>query len=456
MSPPVVAALVAWSLVGCIESQTPRVARDSEVDAGVDGDDAEDAVDAGDDGAEVVDGTGVETEDAEVADGQCRTSLDCPPASGQCREVDCVDERCVERSVDEGSACDDGDPCTGVGRCAQDVCARGAPVEDGVTCDDGLLCNGVSACQGGQCVIAVPPTCPAPSNPCAAEAVCSEEAGGVCVDVPVADGLACVGPTGAVDPERWQCSGGRCVPPDMVFVAGGVFTMGCLDGYCGDDNGPAHEVRLSRYAVDRAEVSEEAWRRCRDDADQRGLRCNPRPNESDPAVSGQADEAPLRWVDWSRAANVCAYAGKRLCTEAEWEYAARGKAAAFYPWGNLPPTCERATFFDGGAPGCGSGSPVAVGSKPAGASPWGALDLAGNVLEWCVDFYRPDIYEVRASVTAVDPVQDEVWEQPLRVVRGGSYRDGVASLRVFVRAARSPDDYTDDVGVRCCLSLPEP
>lgn len=452
MSLRVSALHVALLWVGCIDAQAPRVPRDAEVES-PDVEVADGGADAREDGTDAEAG---EVDASEAVDGGCGADAGCAAATSPCRVNTCIDGRCVEGVADEGSACDDGDPCTGAGRCEQGACAAGAPVEDGTSCDDGFVCNGVSSCQGGQCVIAVPPTCPVPSNPCAAGAVCSEEAGGACVELPAEDGLACVGATGAVDAASWRCSRGRCAPPDMVFVPGGVFTMGCPEGYCGQDDGPAHEVRLSPFAIDRTEVSEGAFRRCRDDAEQRGTRCAPRANEAAQEVTGQADEAPLRWVSWAHAASVCAYAGKRLCTEAEWEYAARGTTASFYPWGNLPPTCDRATFFDDGAPGCGSGLPAEVGVKAAGASPWGGLDLAGNVLEWCADFYRADLYATRASVTVLDPVQGEPWDEPLRVVRGGSYRDGVALLRAFVRAARSPDDYTDDLGVRCCLSLQEP
>ena len=450
----ILAGCIELCLAGCIESHRPRYALDVVDSAEPDGAEADAAVEVGADatGADASDGA----EDGDGAEVVCGQGSDCPVSTRACHEFACVGNDCVEQPLGEGSDCDDGDPCTGAGSCHGGECTRGAAVVDGSPCDDGLVCNGVSTCWSGQCVFAVPPTCPPPSNACADGATCSEALGGACVDLPVADGKACSGPPGALDAARWQCNAGRCVPPDMVFVPGGAFTMGCPEGYCQDDNGPAHEVRLSPYAIDRTEVSEGDFRRCKDDADQRGTRCEPRDNEEFGEVTTQSDAMPLRWVDWDQAVAVCAYDGKRLCTEAEWEYAARGTSTAFYPWGNLPPTCLRATFFDDGVPGCGNNAPSEVGAKPAGASPWGAFDLAGNVVEWCLDFYRDDLYGSRVGVTPLDPVQGEMWDVASHVVRGGSYRDDVQPLRVFVRSSRGTTVYSDDLGVRCCLSLTEP
>lgn len=93
---------------------------------------------------------------------------------------------------------------------------------------------------------------------------------------------------------------------------------------------------------------------------------------------------PITDVDYTEAERFCASVGKRLPTEAEWEKAARGTDGRIYPWGNELPTCELAIMFDGG-PGCGKSGVWSVGSRPAGASPYGALDMAGNVWEWTQD-----------------------------------------------------------------------
>ncbi len=436
-------------VAACIEPNRPRFVTDSMPDAPEE--DAEGEVEEiGEDGAPL------EVEVEVVDPGECVTNGDCGAAADPCVERVCVDRSCVSRAREEGASCDDGDRCTAEGQCRGGACVDAPPVVDGTSCDDdALVCNGVPTCQGGVCTIALPPACPPPDNPCASAMVCSEEGGGRCVDVPGEDGIACKGPSEVPDADLWQCSAGVCVPPDMVFVPGGVFQMGCPEpDYCDLDNQPAHEVRLSPFAIDRTEVSEGTFRRCRDDADGVGMRCRPRNAEGSSSLSAASDAMPVRFIDWSQAEAVCAYQGKRLCSEAEWEHAARGTGAAFYPWGNLPPTCARATFFEGG-PGCGTGVPSEVGVKAQGASPFGVLDMSGNVLEWCADFYRSDVYADRAGTTPRDPIEGFSGSNG-HVVRGGGFRDGVTPLRVFVRSAESSETQREDIGARCCVSLESP
>jgi len=444
---PFVAALVALGLAGCIEPNRPRFVTDL-VDTAVEDTEVEQET--------VEDGV---LGEVDTDPGECTGDNDCPRAARACDMLACIDSKCVERPRGNGASCDDGNRCRGDGVCSDGACLPGVEaVVDGTPCDnDELACNGVSTCVNGECVIALPPTCDDSGAQCADGGICSEALGGVCVDLPAADGLACDGPASREGLAVWKCSAGQCVPPDMVFVAGGVFTMGCPPGYCSvtNDNAPEHEVRLSPYAIDRTEVSEDEFRRCRDDLDLRGFPCAPRLNEAQDEVTSQAGNAPLRWVDWAGAEAVCAYQDKRLCTEAEWEYAARGVGAAFYPWGNLPPTCERATFFDEGAAGCGTGLPTGVGTKPLGASTFGALDMAGNVSEWCADFYRADVYGTRTG-TPLDPVQQALAGTDSHVVRGGSYTKGVAEIRVFARGAEQSGVADKGLGVRCCLSLNAP
>lgn len=447
---PFAAAVVALGIVGCIEANRPQFVQ-------------EDADTAPED-AEVVQEITPDTTPAEVEVevGECGNDNDCVQPDATCQEAVCSNSFCVTRPKANNAPCDDGDPCTGAGACSANGCLKGAPEVDGTSCDnDTLFCNGVSTCSGGECVFALPPTCADSGAQCADGAVCSEELGGQCVDLPAADGLACDGP---VSPDGsvaiWSCSVGKCVPADMVFVGGGVFSMGCPDDdHCSatGDNEPAYEVRLSPFAIDRTEVSEAEFLRCRDDLDNRGFQCAPRVNEDAAEVLGQKGDMPARWIDWARAEAVCAYQEKRLCTEAEWEFAARGVGNSFYPWGNLPPTCERATFFDEGGPGCNTGQPTLVGAKPLGASTFKALEMAGNVSEWVEDFYRAGVYGDRASGgTSVDPVQSTLDASDSHVVRGGSFRDGVAPIRVFARSAESTQVFDDDLGTRCCLSLTGP
>jgi formylglycine-generating enzyme required for sulfatase activity len=118
------------------------------------------------------------------------------------------------------------------------------------------------------------------------------------------------------------------------------------------------------------------------------------------------DERPVTYVTWDDAAAYCDWAGARLPTEVEWEHAARGDDDRLWPWGDTPPDATHAVFASG------IGSPRPVGSAPAGASPFGVLDLAGNVYEWTASSYS---------------------EGPERVVRGGAFVDLAAALRCSAR-----------------------
>ncbi len=233
--------------------------------------------------------------------------------------------------------------------------------------------------------------------------------------------------------------------------------MGCPANDCASDNGPAHLVRLSAYAIDRTEVTESMWQKCVLDSARIGRDCSPRPD--DVGAAPEASELPAKGLSWVQAKEVCAYYGRRLCTEAEWERAARGDdGERDYPWGDEDPDCERATFWTGSGPqGCGADGPRVVGGLPLGASVFGALDMAGNLSEWVADVYRSDVYATQAG--ASDPrVDTSADAPPRRVARGGSFASTALELRTFVRAAFDDDaeEVLPRMGARCCLSIGVP
>lgn len=436
--------LACVMLYGCVQAE-PRLGGPPEGPDASDGRDVASEVRA--DGASGDSELGAEVE-------TCKSDGDCAWMAEACFVGACVDGVCA-RAVRVGLTCDDGEVCTGDGRCdAEGRCLSVDDVPDGTRCDeDGLACNGTAECRSGACVEKAAVACPASDNPCISEVRCDEVSGGTCIEVLADDGSPCE-VTGV--PES-HCSRGACVPRGMVYIGAGAFTMGCLAGDCSADNQPSHAVTLSAYAIDRTEVTEAEYRACQDD---------PRPERACEARDGVvADidgggERPAAFLDWSRAKAVCEYQGKRLCTEAEWERAARGVAAGRrYPWGEADPSCELANFWAGsGSAGCDSGGSFAVGSLPDGASADGVLDMAGNVAEWVFDAYRVDAYSREGRATR-DPVETvDPMGGGRRVLRGGGWASSAIWLKTYARASRSTDEAgaVGEQGVRCCLSVERP
>jgi len=249
-------------------------------------------------------------------------------------------------------------------------------------------------------------------------------------------GQPAVEPSNPATGTLWTQFDGRA----MVYVPAGTFKMGSLpdDSDAADDEKPQHEVYLDAFWIDRTEVTNIQYLRCVE----AGI-CSP-PSDIDSSHRnvywGDAayDDYPVISVSWRQAADYCQWAGGRLPTEAEWEKAARGTDGRTYPWGE-DLSCSLANYGD-----CTVGDTVAVASFPAGLSPYGAFDMAGNVQEWVADWYDEMYYEASPGKNPQGPSDGAD-----RVVRGGDYSvDGIL-LRVVYRGGQNPSNGDRETGLRC-------
>jgi formylglycine-generating enzyme required for sulfatase activity len=287
---------------------------------------------------------------------------------------------------------------------------------------------------------------------------------------------ACAPPTIAaerLEPVEKRAAAEEAKPPStMVRIPEGEFFMGCnraVDNMCSGQEVPGHKVWLDAFDIDRNEVTVADYAACVragacSDHHLNGFEAEGAPYQDErgfpaagaaPTVpdwptcnwgkSGRENH-PINCVAWTHANTYCAWAGKRLPTEAEWEKAARGPDGRKYPWGNEDATCERSVTNETGVKGCGKKSSWPVGSKPAGASPYGVMDMSGNIFEWVADWYDPNYLHVAPLKNPKGPAAGT-----LRAGKGGCWGSGNPwNLRPSSRMGYRPEYRSNHrLGFRC-------
>ena len=317
-----------------------------------------------------------------------------------------------------------------------------------------------------------------------------------------------------VDDDTSHC---EVVVDDMILIPGGVFEMGAKEEqFAKPDEFPVHKVHVDSFFMDRHPVTNAQFRAfvkatgyvttAEQQPDWEELKKQlppgtPKPPDSllvpaslvfkspseevslrdylswwewvpganwkHPRGPGSSieglDDHPVVHVSWYDAMAYATWAGKRLPTEAEWEYASRGGHNDFiYPWGNAPVSAKRANFWQGDFPYKNLGKDGFTTTAPVGSFPengYGLVDMAGNVWEWTADWYHPDYYAFLAETGVAlkpsgpeysfDPAEPGV---PKKVLRGGSFlcNDSYcAGYRSSARMKSSPDSGALHLGFRC-------
>ena len=222
---------------------------------------------------------------------------------------------------------------------------------------------------------------------------------------------------------------------EWVEVSAGSFEMGDNFSEGDADEQPVHTVDLDGYFISKYEITFDQYDRFCDDT-----------GRGKPSDNGWGrGTRPVINVSWHDAKAFCDWMSDKtgmniyLPTEAQWEKAARGTDQRRYPWGNASLSCNKANYG-----GC-NGQTVQVGSYASGVSPYGVHDMAGNVYEWCSDWYDPNYYSSSPSQNPQGPSSGS-----RKILRGGGCYSGSDGLRSALRYTFLPSSTHRAVGFRIC------
>lgn len=241
-----------------------------------------------------------------------------------------------------------------------------------------------------------------------------------------------------------------------IYIPAGDLWLGCYsakDEACADDERPGKSVSVPGFFIDEKEVTVEAYARCVTEhgCKKEGLAGYALPGGrfglSERCNWGRKGRTqhPINCISWVQADTYCRWAGKRLPSEVEWERAARGDDRRIFPWGDDPADCDHAVMAK-----CGDAEGTwEVGTQTNDKSPFGALDMAGNVREWVATWYDAKLYGTIDPSQPTGPATGE-----LRVERGGCFANAVPKfLRISARSKDEPETRRTTLGFRCARDL---
>jgi formylglycine-generating enzyme required for sulfatase activity len=222
----------------------------------------------------------------------------------------------------------------------------------------------------------------------------------------------------------------------LAYIPAGDFIMGI-----GTGDAPQKTVTLDAYWISKTEVTNKMYAQCVATGN-----CAPPTQEIGTPVYNNPDygDYPVVGVTWDMAANYCQWIQGQLPTEAQWEKAARGQDGGVYPWGNDTAGCDLLNYQ-----GC-LGHTSGVNDYPAGRSPYGLLDMSGNVFQWVNDFYDAHYYDSMPSQNPTGPSTGDS-----HVIRGSSFESDASQTLSGVRHYGSSAYHSRDLGFRCVVNKPK-